>query len=96
MALDGTYARLFTLQAAGYETSSHDRASGGGRRPRSGPVPRNAVPALAAVPERAVPDGRLVAVGDDPSASSDSRELGYFHGDLLLGVVLRRLPAEPG
>ncbi|BAU81462.1 signal peptidase I [Streptomyces laurentii] len=54
-------------------------------------VPRGDVPALTAVPEAHVPPGRLVLLGDNPPASIDSRQVGYFPADTLLGVVLRPL-----
>jgi len=57
------------------------------------PVPRLAVPALEAAPEAYVPPGRLVLLGDNP-AGTDSRQIGYFHADYLLGVVIRRLPGR--
>jgi signal peptidase I len=52
------------------------------------PVPEGALPATA--PDLVVPDGRLVLLGDGP-CSVDSRQLGFFSNDDLLGVVLRRL-----
>lgn len=55
------------------------------------PVPRVDVPALAGVPESAVPSGRFVVLGDNPDGT-DSRELGYFYAEYLLGVVIRTLP----
>ncbi|MFI6735974.1 S26 family signal peptidase [Nonomuraea sp. NPDC050451] len=45
----------------------------------------------AAVPDRRVAPDRLVVLGDNPSASFDSRQCGLIDGDTLLGVVLRRL-----
>lgn len=38
-----------------------------------------------------VPDGKFVLLGDNPARSYDSRQLGYFPDDRLLGVVLRRV-----
>lgn len=55
------------------------------------PVPRSTVPALATVPEDVVPDARMVVLSDNPDGS-DSRQIGYFYGENLLGVVVRRLP----
>ncbi|MET8526569.1 S26 family signal peptidase [Micromonospora sp. NPDC005172] len=44
-----------------------------------------------------VPTGRLVLLGDNRSASFDSRQVGYFRIDDLLGTVVRRLgsPSAP-
>ncbi|MFJ6937796.1 S26 family signal peptidase [Streptomyces sp. NPDC101132] len=53
------------------------------------PVPRAAVPALADVPEDTVPPGHLVLLGDNPAASVDSRQAGYFRTDAVLGVARR-------
>ncbi|MFG3552364.1 S26 family signal peptidase [Streptomyces sp. NPDC047725] len=44
------------------------------------------------VPGGWVPPGQLVLLGDNPANSLDSRQVGYFPADALLGVVLRRLP----
>ncbi|MES4904068.1 MULTISPECIES: S26 family signal peptidase [unclassified Streptomyces] len=55
------------------------------------PVPRIAVPALRDVPEAAVPMGQLVLLGDNESASYDSREHGYFPTEQVLGRVVARL-----
>ncbi|WP_327350914.1 S26 family signal peptidase [Streptomyces sp. NBC_01304] len=52
-------------------------------------VPRATVPALASVPEAQVPDGRLVLLGDNPEASLDSRQTGYFPAVRVLGTVVR-------
>ncbi|TDC78972.1 S26 family signal peptidase [Streptomyces hainanensis] len=57
------------------------------------PVPRTAGPALARVGEPRVPEGMLVLLGDNAEASVDSRTLGLFPEDRVLGVVVRRLPA---
>ena len=54
------------------------------------PVPREAFAALAQVPETAVPEGKLVVLGDGPH-SADSQIHGYYDGDRLAGVVLRKL-----
>jgi signal peptidase I len=55
------------------------------------PLPRDRVPALAEVPEDQVPPGKLILLGDNQLASFDSRRLGYFSLDTLLGVVVRQL-----
>ncbi|SCF83361.1 S26 family signal peptidase [Streptomyces sp. Ncost-T10-10d] len=54
------------------------------------PVPRTRVPALAETPDDRVPAGQLVLLGDNPEVSFDSREVGYFPAERVLGVVLRR------
>lgn len=38
-----------------------------------------------------VPPGKLVVLGDNAEASHDSRQLGYFASDQLLGIVVRSL-----
>jgi signal peptidase I len=38
-----------------------------------------------------VPAGKFVLLGDNPARSYDSRQLGYFPDDRLLGVVLRQV-----
>lgn len=43
---------------------------------------------------RQVPAGRLVLLGDNPAVSVDSRTLGLFRADRVLGVVVRRLPRK--
>ncbi|MCP3819731.1 S26 family signal peptidase [Streptomyces sp. A3M-1-3] len=60
------------------------------------PVPRDRVPALAAVPGDHVPHGSLVLLGDNQDVSFDSRRVGYFPADRVLGTVLRRLPPANG
>jgi signal peptidase I len=53
------------------------------------PVPRDEVPALRHVPERVVPDGCLVVLGDNAEDSRDSRHFGYLPFEKLVGVVVR-------
>lgn len=53
------------------------------------PVPP--LPALCAVAGGRVPPNRLVLLGDNPSVSIDSRQLGYFPMERTLGTVRRRL-----
>ena len=55
------------------------------------PVPRDTVPALADESGEIVPPGRVVLLGDNTTASYDSRWLGYFSTDDLLGVVVRTI-----
>jgi signal peptidase I len=59
------------------------------------PVPRALFPALADVAEAAVPPGQLVLLGDNEPVSDDSRRLGYFALDGVVGVALRKLRAGP-
>ncbi len=40
-----------------------------------------------------VPPGKLVVLGDNTAISHDSRQLGYFASDQLLGIVVR--PMDP-
>jgi len=51
--------------------------------------PRQAAPALADHPEPLVPPGHLVAFGDNRRHSLDSKQIGYFPADRLVGIVLR-------
>jgi signal peptidase I len=53
------------------------------------PVPPGSVPARHTTPNAVVPWGKLVVAGDNGSASSDSRQLGYFHIGQVLGVARR-------
>ncbi|MEV5709237.1 S26 family signal peptidase [Actinoallomurus sp. NPDC052274] len=53
------------------------------------PVPRDQAPALAHVPEDYIPSGKLVLLGDNREKSFDSRQIGYFPVERVLGVVLR-------
>ncbi|MHA3703102.1 S26 family signal peptidase [Jatrophihabitans sp. YIM 134969] len=84
------------------------RAARRGPRPPD-PTPRRLIKRVAALPGDAVPvavratstpagevpAGRLVALGDNASRSLDSRQLGLFHTDDVVGVVVRRLEAAP-
>jgi signal peptidase I len=56
------------------------------------PVPRDLMPALREAPERQVPDGRFLVLGDNAEASADSRQSGWFYAANLLGVVVAHLP----
>ncbi|MFC4507192.1 MULTISPECIES: S26 family signal peptidase [Streptomyces] len=63
------------------------------------PVPRRDVPALADVAEDRVPNGMAVLLGDNQSASFDSRAFGYFPLERILGVVrvaVRSRNGSPG
>ncbi|TDC28310.1 hypothetical protein E1211_28110 [Micromonospora sp. 15K316] len=53
------------------------------------PVPVDRVPLLRERPEREVPPGHLVVLGDNPPFSYDSRECGYIPEPDLRGVVIR-------
>ncbi|SCL69887.1 S26 family signal peptidase [Micromonospora peucetia] len=57
-------------------------------------VPRAQVLALHDVPEDRVPAGQLVLLGDNDRAALDSRQVGYFAAESLLGVVLWRISAR--
>lgn len=53
------------------------------------PVPAALAMVLRVPPGHPVPDGRFLAVGDNPDYSADSRYHGYYEGSRLLGVVSR-------
>jgi signal peptidase I len=53
--------------------------------------PEACLPATAGRLGPQVPPGKFVLLGDNAARSYDSRQLGYFPGDRLLGVVLRRV-----
>jgi signal peptidase I len=59
-------------------------------------VPRVGFPALAHVGEDAVPAGNLVLVGDNRRLSLDSRRIGYFPVQRVLGIVMRGARPVPG
>ncbi|MGW4638164.1 S26 family signal peptidase [Sphaerisporangium sp. NPDC004334] len=50
-------------------------------------VPRARIPALAKVSEEVVPQGKMVLLGDNRSASYDSRHVGYFPAERILGII---------
>ena len=54
-------------------------------------VPEQTLAVLAVAPGHLVPPGRFVAYGDNVQASADSRQMGYFYEENLLGVVVARL-----
>ncbi|CAM3120366.1 S26 family signal peptidase [Stackebrandtia soli] len=54
-------------------------------------LPGDPVPAGIPVPDRTVPAGRLVILGDNADASYDSRAAGFYAVDNLVGVVLRSM-----
>jgi signal peptidase I len=65
------------------------------------PRPKAWLPTTRQPTEAHVPTGKLVLLGDNPDWSNDSRQMGYFPAERLLGVVVRRiarghnaLPAE--
>jgi nickel-type superoxide dismutase maturation protease len=69
------------------------------RLPRAGRI------VLVALPERPLsvkrlvarnPDGSVLVAGDNPLASTDSRQLGALPGDAVRGVVVCRLPRRRG
>jgi signal peptidase I len=53
------------------------------------PLPRARVPKLRDLPGDHVPPAQLVVLGDNPAWSWDSRQLGLFPADRLVGVVVR-------
>jgi len=53
------------------------------------PTPHHAAPTPAGHTEPIVPPGHLVAFGDNLHRSLDSKQIGYFPEDRLIGVVLR-------
>jgi signal peptidase I len=54
------------------------------------PVPRARVPLLRTLPDERIPAAHLVVLGDNAAWSNDSRQLGLFPADRLLGVVVNR------
>lgn len=66
----------------------------GGRRfviKRVGAVAGEPVPHGIPVSDPVVPDRKLVLLGDNADASFDSRAIGYFSTDRVLGSVVRRM-----
>jgi signal peptidase I len=59
------------------------------------PRPETSLPPSAGPPGKLVPSGKFVVLGDNAEWSHDSRHIGYIPGDRLLGIVVRRIRAEP-
>ncbi|SPT51749.1 S26 family signal peptidase [Actinomadura madurae] len=57
------------------------------------PVPASLAARVSAPAGTPVPDGRMLILGDNTTASFDSRHYGYLPGTGVLGVVIRRLKA---
>lgn len=57
------------------------------------PVPASLAAAVSAPAGSPVPDGRLLVLGDNTTASHDSRHYGYRFGSDVLGIVVRHLKA---
>jgi signal peptidase I len=55
------------------------------------PVPPEAVRGVGDPAGTPVPAGRLVVIGDNAEASTDSRFWGYAPADRVLGIVVRRM-----
>ncbi len=55
------------------------------------PTPEACRPAIAGSSGEQVPTGKLVLLGDNAAWSHDSRQIGYFPAERLLGVVVRRM-----
>jgi signal peptidase I len=58
---------------------------------RVGAVAGDPVPDGIPVPDAVVPAGKLVLLGDNARNSVDSRMVGYFPAERLLGGVVRRM-----
>jgi signal peptidase I len=59
------------------------------------PRPEDSLPATADPAGTLVPPGMFVVRGDNAAWSHDSRQIGYVPAERLLGVVVRRIHAEP-
>ncbi|NEA34326.1 S26 family signal peptidase [Streptomyces sp. SID13031] len=59
------------------------------------PAPLDKAPILTGDRSPRVPAGMVVVFGDNDGNSMDSRHLGYIPADCLVGVVLRKLNANP-
>lgn len=60
------------------------------------PVPASVAGVLSVLPGSPVRDGAIIAIGDNPDVSFDSRAFGYVFADDLLGVVLRPIRTGAG
>ena len=63
---------------------------------RAAAVPGDSVPndLVSALSGPVVPAGRLVLLGDNRARSRDSRTVGYFGTDALLGAVAKPIPSR--
>ena len=59
-------------------------------------LPGDPVPADLATDATAVPPGMLVLLGDNEESSYDSRQVGFFPAERLLGVAVRKMRSKPG
>lgn len=58
------------------------------------PIPESCPQEVADLPGQLVPKGKLLVLGDNLVSSHDSRHIGYFPGDRVLGIVVRRIGSE--
>lgn len=72
-------------RAAGFESRFSDVSSRQWLIKRVSGIPGDHVPEIGTVPP-----GKLILLGDNPSVSLDSRQLGFFSSERVLGTVWRR------
>lgn len=58
------------------------------------PRPGESLPVMTGQPDRLVPPGRFVVLGDNAAWSHDSRQIGYIPGERLLGIAVCRIRPE--
>lgn len=59
------------------------------------PRPEHGLPDTAGLPGELVPPGKFVVLGDNPSWSYDSRQIGYVPAERLLGIVVAKMRSTP-